>query len=136
MLPLTHRTARRRRSQRGGFSLVELLFVVGLIGVLASIAIGIATGINSAAEDAKNRRNAQFAASVYASAHAAGASFSSEAGDVEGVIRELNEGKAGQGNLSAAYFRLPTMPIGDTGSMVSLLVYDPASGGLMMKVDP
>ena len=126
----------RRRPRTGGHSLVELLIVIGTMGVLAAIAIGIATGINEAARDARDRRNAQFAASVYASAHAAGASFSSNAGDVEGVIRELNEGKSGVGNLSTAFFRLPTMPIGDTSKMIDLLSYDPDTGGLMMKVGP
>lgn len=124
------------RSRTKGFSLVEILVVIGTLGVLAAIAIAVTTGINESARDARNRRNAQFAASVYASAHAAGAVFASSAGDVGGVIQELNEGKQGRGPLVATNFRLPTMPIEDMDQMVALLTYDPSTGGLMMKITP
>jgi prepilin-type N-terminal cleavage/methylation domain-containing protein len=136
MSPSPYCVTRRRRSRSGGFSLVEILVVIGIVGVMAAIAIAVTTHINEAARDARNRHNAQFAASVYASARAAGASFSSATGDIAGVIQELNAGKNGVGNLQAAYFRLPTMPIQDTSEMISLLTYDPASGGLMMRADP
>jgi len=59
-----------------GFSLVEMLVVIAVIGIIAAIAIPNIGKINDSAKDARKRRNAQSIASVFASAQAAGLDFS------------------------------------------------------------
>jgi prepilin-type N-terminal cleavage/methylation domain-containing protein len=68
------------KSVKAGFSLVEMLVVIAVIGIIAAIAVPNIGRINDAAKDATYKRNAQNIASVFASAQAAGYDFSKTAG--------------------------------------------------------
>jgi type IV pilus assembly protein PilA len=68
------------RNKKGAFSLVEMLVVIAVIGILAAIAVPNIGKINNAAEDSKNRRNAQQLSSVCNAAQAAGFDFVEAAG--------------------------------------------------------
>jgi len=67
-------------SNKGAFSLVEMLVVIAVIGVLAAIAVPNIGRINDAANESKDRRNAQQLASVANAAQAAGYDFVAEDG--------------------------------------------------------
>ena len=62
-------------NKKGAFSLVEMLVVIAVIGILAAIAVPNIGKINGAAEESKNRRNAQQLSSVCNAAQAAGHDF-------------------------------------------------------------
>lgn len=87
---MTHSSTSRRSD---GFSLMELLLVIALIGILSNIALFALSGTSSKVDVLKNRRNAQTLASQAAAASAAGASFV-VSGDVCATITHLQNGTA------------------------------------------
>ncbi len=72
-------------SSTNAFSLVEMLVVIAVIGILAAIAVPNIGRINAAAEDSKDRRNAQQLASVCGAAAAAGYDFVVVGGHADGA---------------------------------------------------
>lgn len=64
------------KKAQGGFSLVEMLVVIAVIGIIAAIAIPNIGSVNNSARIAAAQRNAQSIASVLNAAVAAGTSTS------------------------------------------------------------
>lgn len=69
----TMKNIKLNTSRKAGFSLVEMLVVIAIIGIIAAIAIPNIGNLNDAAKDAAAQRNAQTVASVLNAAIAAGA---------------------------------------------------------------
>lgn len=77
--------------RHAGFSLLELLIVIAMIGLLANIAVMGLGGVRQATLDQRDRRNAQEIASISSIAAAAGASFVVP-GDEEATVQNLVAG--------------------------------------------
>jgi len=99
---------------RSAFSLVELLVVVAVIGVLAAIGIPTILNITSAAQTAKDQRNARMISSLATSARGAG--FSVPWGSKSNAISMLGAGisvtNPADSNM-VFLFRLDTMPLSE-----------------------
>jgi prepilin-type N-terminal cleavage/methylation domain-containing protein len=94
---------------RRGFSLVEMLTVIAIMGILTSISIGAFGGARQGAVDQKDKRNAQEIASTAAIASAAGAQFLVP-GDERATINNLRTGcTPSQGAFKGRLFKLSNL---------------------------
>lgn len=93
-----------------GFSLMELLIVVAIIGIMVNLVIFSWSGNNAEVNAIKDRRNAQTIASLAATASVAGADFV-VAGDIPATVDNLVDGVAPtSGIFKGREFKLPPMP--------------------------
>lgn len=89
-------------SRKAGFSLVEMLVVIAIIGIIAAIAIPNIGSINKSARIATAQRNAQSVASVMNAAIAAGASLGFAADALGAAVIDKAEGAAESGGTNIA----------------------------------
>ncbi len=104
------------KNKKSGFSLVEMLVVIAVIGIIAAIAVPSSSKINRAARYAKDQRNAQQIASVVAAAQAAGYDFvakptvtTSKPAVVTRVVGGYTLLTADNPSLAGTYFGVPGM---------------------------
>lgn len=83
-----------RKSNKKGFSLVEMLVVIAVIGILTAIAIPMIGRINDQAKSAKTNRNAQAVATMFSAARAAGVTSATLGADTGAIFDNLITGVA------------------------------------------
>jgi type IV pilus assembly protein PilA len=91
------------KSQKG-FSLVELLVVIAVIGIIAAIAIPAMSGIFGQADAAADKRNAQAIVSTFNAARAAG---NQKSYDKAAAISAIVAGTNGGGTFTNSLFQAP-----------------------------
>jgi prepilin-type N-terminal cleavage/methylation domain-containing protein len=94
----------RPAKSASGFSLVELLVCIAVLGVMAAIAIVVLNPVRENARVNKDKRNAQAIAAVAGSAQAAGAVLNTTS--VDDVIAQLRSGVSGSGLFSSSEFKV------------------------------
>lgn len=120
-----------KKKAKGGFSLVEMLVVIAVIGIIAAIAVPNIGRINESAKDAAARRNAQNVASVYASAQAAGLDLSGD-NKKDTILKVIAGDKVTEeGPFKDTFFGVPglnkTDAVDDTKGAAKYLTFDGAT---------
>ena len=96
--------SRGRKAFRAGFSLVEMLVVIAVIGIIAAIAVPVLSNISGQSKTNAAKRNAQQICATYQAAVSSGALFSGSTKTE--LIDELMAGVT-SAYLEGALFRVP-----------------------------
>ena len=109
-----------------GFSLVEMLVVIAVIGIIAAIAIPSIATVNAAATKAEQQRNAQTICSIFNAGQSAGCAWVTTS--LTALFTDMTTGKTpASGPFSTQIFKLPaisTMSAADVTGVQSHLAID------------
>ena len=120
-----------KTNAKKGFSLVELLVVIAVIGVIAAIAIPAMSGIFEKSDGAKSKRNAQSVASLYSSLRSAGATIASPSAVT--IVDALQLGvTATAGAFTGSTFK-SNLATGEVAKTKLALTYDSTSDSLTVN---
>ena len=117
------------KNVKAGFSLVEMLVVIAVIGIIAAIAVPTIGSITAQANKNKAKRNAQNLASVYSSALAAGATVTGATDTA--ICDKLIAGVKGADAFDNTWFQVPNMSNDERDNAVKYLKTDAVTGQLV-----
>lgn len=129
-LPRSPSTGVRMR----GFSLLEMLVALALLGLLTAIVLGGFPNINRQSTQTRDRRNAQELATVCTTAQAAGVDFV-VAGNLDQTIKNVVAGgKPSDGAFAGRFFGVPGLTPVDQATAKTYLIID--GGSLQFRPNP
>lgn len=121
---------------RKGFSLTEMLVVIGVISVMAGLAIMNFSTFFTESGRSKDMRNAQTVVTVFTSARHAGVVFQSA--DLDGLMTELVNGASPiEGPLAGHRFAIGSLAADERQKAKKFIRFTPAgpSGDMLMSFD-
>ncbi|MFT4548666.1 MAG: prepilin-type N-terminal cleavage/methylation domain-containing protein [Verrucomicrobiales bacterium] len=124
-----HQTNTNRNKH--GFSLVEMLVVIAILGIITAIAVPMVASATERAGEASHHRNAQILATMATNAMAAGNLTIPDAGTVEEVVNLLIEGVSGTGVFDTTDFQVNILKDAERLAALELLVWE---GGTLQYV--
>ncbi len=102
------KTTELKNQRQHGFSLVELLTVISVIGIIAGIALPSMGNVNTAASKAVNQRNAQNIVSVFQSGVSAATAWVATSRNA--AVADVVAGRApASGAFSGQTFKVPNL---------------------------
>ena len=126
---------RLSRQHTSGFSLVELLVVIAVIGIIAALSIATISGLINNTGEIQAKRNAQTIAQVASAAQAAGNSTIEAAADLdEAVTIVYNNTATGAGSFTDMDFSLSKISLQDIDNAKQFLTF--ASGRIQYVPTP
>lgn len=97
----------RKQPSRRGFSLVELLIVIVVLGIISSIALASMSNVNTTSRTVVAQAQAQRIAGTFAAGQAAEAPGFRGIQSVADAINAVGTGSNGGGAYASSYFQLP-----------------------------
>ena len=113
-----------------GFSLVEMLVVIAVIGVIAAIAIPSIGNINASAKTATAQRNAQSVVSMYQAGQAAGVAWGTTDAATS-IAAVIAGGSPTDGAFSGKKFIVPNLGSDDITALTPYVTWDSTDSTLV-----